>query len=73
LAQAEAVQELISAKNHYAMEAAVSQLEGNLSKKITSFQSALFDIAAILEAWVDFPEEGLEFMELSEVQALLQI
>ncbi len=59
LAQAEAVQELIAAKNDLALHAAESQLRGALSKKIESFQKELVDIAAILEAWVDFPEEGL--------------
>jgi tRNA modification GTPase len=67
LAQAEAVQELISSKNEYAMRSAASQLEGSLSLKIQSFQKELFDIAAILEAWVDFPEEGLEFTTMEEL------
>ncbi len=72
LAQAEAVQELIAAKNDLALHAAESQLNGALSKKIESFQKELVDIAAILEAWVDFPEEGLEFASFEEVIASLQ-
>lgn len=67
LAQAEAVQELIAAKNELALNAAENQLQGALSKKIAHFQKELVDIAAILEAWVDFPEEGLEFASLDEV------
>lgn len=67
LMQAEAVQELISAKNDRALEAAENQLLGRLSKKIHSFQQALTGTAAILEAWVDFPEEGLEFASMEEV------
>lgn len=61
LAQAEAVQELISAQNETAKIAAQNQLEGKLSKKILSFQKKLTDITAIIEASLDFPEEGLEF------------
>jgi tRNA modification GTPase len=72
LAQAEAVQELIAAKNDLALHAAESQLSGALSKKIENFQRELVDIAAILEAWVDFPEEGLEFASFEEVIAYLE-
>jgi tRNA modification GTPase len=67
LAQAEAVQTLIGAKNDLALKAAESQLQGALSKKVQQLQKELLDIAAILEAWVDFPEEGLEFASLEEV------
>lgn len=67
LAQAEAVQALIGAKNTFALSSAKEQLQGALSKKILSFQQQLIDTAAILEAWVDFPEEGLEFASLDEI------
>lgn len=69
LAQAEAVQELICAKNEYALDAAEKQLKGALSQKIFGFQSQLTQIAAILEAWIDFPEEGLEFATIEEISA----
>ena len=71
LAQAEAVQTLIAAKNDLALNAAEHQLQGALSKKIESFQKELVDVAAILEAWVDFPEEGLEFGSLEEILEIL--
>ena len=48
-------------KNTLSMEAAENQLQGKLHQIITHFQKKLTDIGAILEAWVDFPEEGLEF------------
>ncbi len=67
LAQAEAIQELICAKNDRALDAAENQLQGALSQKISHFQSSLTLIAAILEAWVDFPEEGLEFASMEEI------
>lgn len=72
LAQAEAVAQLIGAKNKQAVQNAKLQLQGSLSKYISSFQQELTDIAAILEAWVDFPEEGLEFASFDEVIASLQ-
>jgi len=67
LAQAEAVQSLIGAKNERALEAAEQQLQGLLSQKVLQFQQALTQITAILEAWVDFPEEGLEFATMDEL------
>ncbi len=67
LAQAEAVQKVIMAKNSYAFEAAGRHLEGALSKKIEAFQKSLIRIAALFEAWVDFPEEGIEFAPFEEV------
>jgi tRNA modification GTPase len=71
LAQAEAVQMLIAAKSTLAIRAAEQQLEGRLSEQIHSFQHELTDIAAILEAWVDFPEEGLEFASFEELTGQL--
>jgi tRNA modification GTPase len=72
LAQAEAVQELIAAKNELALNAAEKQLQGSLSKKIATFQNQCIEIAAILEAWVDFPEEDLAFAPMEHVIAQLQ-
>ncbi|MCX6990380.1 MAG: tRNA uridine-5-carboxymethylaminomethyl(34) synthesis GTPase MnmE [Chlamydiae bacterium] len=72
LAQAEAVQELIGAKNEIALQKAEEQLQGALSDKINLFQKELFDVAAILEAWVDFPEEGLEFASKEEILAMIE-
>ncbi|MES2345719.1 MAG: tRNA uridine-5-carboxymethylaminomethyl(34) synthesis GTPase MnmE, partial [Chlamydiota bacterium] len=67
LSQAEAVQELIAAKSELHLTVAEKQLQGSLSRKISEFQAELTDSAAILEAWVDFPEEGLEFASLEEI------
>lgn len=71
LSQAEAVQKLISAKNEQAFVEANKHLEGRLFKKVDYFQKELTRITAILEAWVDFPEEGIEFSSTEEVIAKL--
>lgn len=71
LSQAEAIQSLIAAQNDLAMQAAEKQLDGVLSKKIAQFQLELTEIAAILEAWVDFPEEGLEFTSFEDMTSQL--
>lgn len=73
LAQAEAVGQLIGAKNAAAFSMAERHLEGALSKKISSFQEELTAIAAILEAWVDFPEEGLEFCSIDALRERLEV
>lgn len=67
LLQAEAVQDLICAKSERALDAAENQLKGSLSEKISHFQQTITQIGAILEAWVDFPEEGLEFATMEEL------
>ncbi|MCC5832742.1 MAG: tRNA uridine-5-carboxymethylaminomethyl(34) synthesis GTPase MnmE [Chlamydiales bacterium] len=67
LSQAEAVQQLIGAKSEEAFSVAGRHLDGGLSKKISGFQNELTRIAAILEAWVDFPEEGLAFASQEEL------
>lgn len=69
LTQAEAVQGLIGAKNERALDAAEEQLQGKLSRTVAIFQQRLTHIAAILEAWVDFPEEGLEFATMEDLCA----
>jgi len=67
LVQAEAVQSIIAAKNELALQAAGNHLQGALSKKIIRFQRKLVDSAAIIEAWVDFPEEDLEFASFEDM------
>lgn len=72
LAQAEGVQAVIGARNERALNAAEHQLKGELSRSIISFQQRLTDVAAILNAWVDFPEEGLEFATFEEINEQLE-
>ena len=71
LAQAEAVQELIAAKNELALKAASDQLQGRLSILVADLQKCITDITAIIEAWVDYPEEGLEFASESDLIEML--
>lgn len=71
LTKAEAVQELISAKNERALKSAKRHLDGALFDEIRSLQKELVEIAAIFEAWVDYPEEGLEFASYEEIEEKL--
>jgi tRNA modification GTPase len=72
LAKAEAIGALIHAQNELALSAASDQLQGSLSRKIESFQKELTQIAAIIEAWVDYPEEGLEFASVMDILSKLE-
>lgn len=72
LTQAEAIQELISAKNETALKNAKRHLDGDLQEAILSLQKELVEVASIFEAWVDYPEEGLEFASLEEICDILK-
>lgn len=60
LAQAEAICDLVSSRTEDAGRAALHQLRGGLSEKLTAIRDALVPVVAELEAHVDFPEEGIE-------------
>ena len=60
LTQAEAVMDLISARGDAAARAAVAQLEGRLGREIEAAREALLMTLAHLEAFIDFPEEGID-------------
>ena len=61
LTQAEAVADLIDAASEKALNSAVSQLKGGLSKRINKLFDQLLEVQAQLEAAIDFSEEGLTF------------
>ena len=56
LAQAEAVMDLIQAKNSHALRAAVNQLDGRLSERIHLLRTGILDELAWIEAALDDPE-----------------
>ena len=62
LVQAEAVGDLVDAATPLQARVAFDQLEGTLTRAIGSLDQALFDLAARLEASVDFPDEGYHFV-----------
>ena len=56
LSQAEAVSDLISAKNNLALDASISQLKGNISTKIKDIRGKIIHNIAFIEAALDDPE-----------------
>jgi len=59
LSQAEAVSLLIGARSDKALAAARKQLAGGLGKRVAEFSDRLMDMAALVEAYIDFPEDDL--------------
>ncbi len=60
LTQAEAVMDLIGAQTPRAAKAAAGQLEGRLGTEINALRGELLESVAHLEAFIDFPEEGID-------------
>jgi tRNA modification GTPase len=56
LAQAEAVIDVINAKNQYALKSSVSQLEGSISRRIKDMREKILYHIAFIESALDDPE-----------------
>ena len=60
LTQAEAVMDVIRASTTRALCAAQEQLEGRIGAEIAGIRDALLAVVAHVEAYIDFPEEGID-------------
>lgn len=56
LAQAEAVIDIIEAKNTYALQSGMRQLRGSLTEKISNLRAKILEEIAFIEAALDDPE-----------------
>ena len=59
LTQAEAVMDLIRSQTELALRAANEQLAGHLGRELTKLQDQLLTTLAHIEAYIDFPDEGI--------------
>lgn len=59
LTQAEAIMDIISAGSDLALRAAQNQLQGAIRKRVDEIADPLLDVAAHVEAYIDFPEEDI--------------
>ncbi len=66
LAQAEAVNEIISSSNQLQLEAAEKLLSGRLTQVADAVHSDLLDILSRIEAGLDFSGEDIEFIGVQE-------
>lgn len=71
LVQAEAVADLVNAVTPLQARAAMDQLEGTLTMAVREADALLFDLAARLEASLDFPEEGFHFVTRDQAEGEL--
>ncbi|MEZ5416351.1 MAG: tRNA uridine-5-carboxymethylaminomethyl(34) synthesis GTPase MnmE [Vicinamibacterales bacterium] len=67
LVQAEALRDLVQAVSPAQLQAASSQLDGALSTAIAGLVDGLRRLEMLLEASVDFPDEGYRFIDGAEL------
>lgn len=72
LAQAEAVVDIIRSQTDLTRQVAMNQLQGGISRAVNHLRDQLIDLLAEVEASIDFPEENLDFMDLTELEACAQ-
>lgn len=69
LTQAQAVLDVIQAKTSTALTVAQNQLSGKTSKKIRAIRAAILDVLAHIEALIDFPEDDISEIFLSDIDS----
>ena len=67
LLQAEAIGEMIHARSESAYRTAVSQMKGELSRKLSGLREQLLRSCALVELELDFSEEDVEFQSRDEL------
>lgn len=72
LAQSEAVLDVIRARTEASLRAALSQLGGHLSQRLLALHDELANLAAHVEATMDFPEDDIAFLEAAQCRQRLQ-
>jgi tRNA modification GTPase len=65
LAQAEAVEQLISAEDDAERRAALGQLEGDFSRRLSAIEGSLLDLCADAEAAIDFVDQDIELLPVA--------
>lgn len=69
LSRAEAVADVINALTDQARKAAVEQLRGSLSTRLTALRDDMINLTAHVEAHIDFPEDDIESVDLEEIKS----
>ncbi len=70
LSQAEAVIDIINAKNELSRRNAVAQLGGTLSKEIKSVRDELVHLSAQMQVLIDYPDEDLADVTKEDIEAV---
>lgn len=72
LSQAEAVIDVIKAKADASYEAALSQMEGSLSRKVREIRASVLDILVETTVNIDYPDEDIEQLTYDKLLAGLE-
>ncbi len=72
LAEAEALNEIISSLSRRAQQVAFQNLEGHLSQEIASIRTNLLLLLAVLEHELDFSEAEIEYLTHNEISKRVQ-
>ena len=67
LSQAQAVLDVIQAKNSTALNFAQNRLRGKISKKIREIRGEILNVLAHIDALIDFPEDEIDEVILEEI------
>jgi len=74
LAQAEAVNEIVTSSNQFQLAAAEKLLAGRLAETTTKVRSSIMDCLSLIEAGLDFSGEDIEFITREKaVERLVEI
>jgi len=73
LVQAEAVMDIIGSKTDAALQLAQTQREGLLSRRIEEVRGRVLSALALVEAYIDFPEDGLGETDLSTIREYVEL
>ena len=68
LTQAEAIADIINSRTEAALRGARNQLDGLLSKKVTSLRDKLITTSSLMELELDFAEEDIQLMPVEVVK-----
>jgi tRNA modification GTPase len=68
LVQSEAVLDVINSLTEQSRKAALEQLQGGLSGKIEEVRDKLINLTAVVETFIDFPEEDIEPTSKKELE-----
>ena len=72
LTRAEAVGDIVRARSGLALEVSANQLRGRLYEEIRALREAAAQVAALVAAGIDFPEEDVVFAHREEIRERLE-
>jgi len=72
LCQAESIIDLINSRTEMSLAFAQSQREGTLSARLGEVAELLRHALALIEAFIDFPEEDLDAATLGQIESLVE-